>query len=221
MQQAQQSCQKDFEQIETQINTTREAISQFTDHRSEIDQLEAQIQHRRQELDHLLAHQGQLQQSLQQLQTLADEYEDSYKKALKRVDPKKTFEGAQLSGKIDSILRQADLSSSADIDPVKTREGEIFNVRLVLCRMHRAGDNHLVKTRHRLPAGKLTDIFKFSCYSFTGQDDLDKPGYFFRVSFRGCVCDQYVHDDLAFICCSLCPIEPTMTQWAASPISRH
>ena len=77
LQLAQESCQKDFEQIETQINTTREAISQFTDHSSEIDQLEAQIQHRRQELDHLLAHQGQLQQSLQQLQTLADEYEDS------------------------------------------------------------------------------------------------------------------------------------------------
>lgn len=77
LQSAQNSCQKDFEHIETQIQTTRKSISQFTDYRSEIEQLEIQIQHRRQELDHLLAHQGQLQQSLQQLQTLTDEYEAS------------------------------------------------------------------------------------------------------------------------------------------------
>ena len=43
------------------------------------------------------------------------------------MDPSKTFEATQLSGRIDSLLREYGLSSQADIDSVRTREGEIFN----------------------------------------------------------------------------------------------
>jgi hypothetical protein len=62
-------------------------------------------------------------------------YEESYQQALKRVDPEKTFEGAQLSERIDAILRQTGLSSSADIDPVQTRGGEIFNDHTISVRL--------------------------------------------------------------------------------------
>ena len=47
--------------------------------------------------------------------------------ALKLVDPSRTYAASQLSGKIDSLIRQTGLSNQADIDPVRTREGEIFN----------------------------------------------------------------------------------------------
>lgn len=75
----------------------------------------------------------------------ADDYEASYKKALERVDPRKTFDGAQLSEKIDSILRQAGLSSSADIDPVQTREGEIFNDHTIHIRLKRISIAQLIQ----------------------------------------------------------------------------
>ena len=57
----------------------------------------------------------------------SEEYEVDLQKALSRVDPSKTFEATQLSGRIDSLLREYGLSSQADIDSVRTREGEIFN----------------------------------------------------------------------------------------------
>lgn len=75
----------------------------------------------------------------------ADDYEASYNEALKRVDPKKTFAGPQLSGKIDAILRQTDLSSSADIDPVKTREGEVFNDHTIRVRLKRISIAKLIQ----------------------------------------------------------------------------
>lgn len=75
----------------------------------------------------------------------ADDYEISYQKALERVDPNKTFSGAQLSEKIDSLLRQAGLSSSADIDPVKTREGEIFNDHDIRIRLKRISIADLIQ----------------------------------------------------------------------------
>lgn len=64
-----------------------------------------------------------------QRQTLerGPEIDEGLKRALARVDPSKTYAAAQLSGRIDSRLRSADLSGRADIDSVRTREGEIFN----------------------------------------------------------------------------------------------
>ena len=80
----------------------------------------------------------------------ADDYEVSYKKALKRVDPGKTFAGAQLSEKIDSILRQAGISSSADIDPVQTRKGEIFNDHTIRIRLKRVSIAQLIQLNQLL-----------------------------------------------------------------------
>lgn len=47
--------------------------------------------------------------------------------ALERVDPSKTYEGPQLSGRVDSLIRQVGLSGQADINSVRTTELEIFN----------------------------------------------------------------------------------------------
>ena len=80
----------------------------------------------------------------------ADDYENSYKLALQRVDPKKTFEGTQLSEKIDTILRKADLSGSADIDPVQTREGEIFNDHTIRVRLKRISISKLIQLNELL-----------------------------------------------------------------------
>ena len=54
-------------------------------------------------------------------------YREGLEAALQRVDPAKTYSAAQLAGRIDEILRTARLSRSADIDPVRSRQGEIFN----------------------------------------------------------------------------------------------
>ena len=77
-------------------------------------------------------------------------YEESYQLALKRVDPKKTFENTQLSEKIDALLRQTDLSSSADIDPVQTREGEIFNDHTISVRLKRISIAKLIQLNELL-----------------------------------------------------------------------
>ncbi|MGK0309977.1 MAG: hypothetical protein ACJAYS_000808 [Lentimonas sp.] len=69
---------------------------------------------------------------------------------MERVDPKKTFEGAQLSEKIDAILRQAGLSISADIDPVQTREGEIFNDHTIRVRLKRISIAKLIQLNELL-----------------------------------------------------------------------
>ena len=80
----------------------------------------------------------------------ADDYASRLEKALERVDPKKTFKGAQLSEKIDAILRQADLSISADIDPVQTREGEIFNDHTIRVRLKRISIAKLIQLNELL-----------------------------------------------------------------------
>jgi hypothetical protein len=77
-------------------------------------------------------------------------YEENYQQALKRVDPRKTFEGAQLSEKIDAILRKTGLSSSADIDPVQTREGEIFNDHTISVRLKRISIAKLIQLNELL-----------------------------------------------------------------------
>lgn len=77
-------------------------------------------------------------------------FEESYQQALKRVDPKKTFEGARLSEKIDAILRQTNLSRSTDIDPVQTREGEIFNDHTISVRLKRISIAKLIQLNELL-----------------------------------------------------------------------
>jgi len=65
----------------------------------------------------------------------SDLYSEGLARALERVDPSKTYSASQLSGKIDSLLRQAGIVSNADIDPVRTREGEIFNDHYIRVRL--------------------------------------------------------------------------------------
>ncbi|MDQ8207416.1 hypothetical protein QEH52_07845 [Coraliomargarita sp. SDUM461003] len=57
----------------------------------------------------------------------SDFFAEGLATALERVDPSKTYDAAQLSGRVDSLTRQIGLSGQADIDSVRTREGEIFN----------------------------------------------------------------------------------------------
>ena len=64
--------------------------------------------------------------------------------ALKLVDPSKTYAASQLSGKIDSLIRQTGLSNQADIDPVRTREGEIFNDHNLRVRLSRISIAQLI-----------------------------------------------------------------------------
>ena len=55
------------------------------------------------------------------------QYEEQLKAALEKVEPSKTFTAAQLSGKVDEIIRRIQLESKADLDPVQSKSGEIFN----------------------------------------------------------------------------------------------
>lgn len=74
----------------------------------------------------------------------SDFYAEGLKLALERVDPSKTYSAAQLSGKIDSLLRQASLATKADMDPVRTREGEIFNDHNLRVRLSRISIAQLI-----------------------------------------------------------------------------
>ena len=75
----------------------------------------------------------------------SDDYASELARALERVDPKKTYDGQRLSGRIDTLLRQVSLSASADIDPVKTREGEIFNDHNIRVRLNRISIAQLIR----------------------------------------------------------------------------
>ena len=77
---------------------------------------------------------------LQTQQLLIDReasYEEGLEAALQRVEPAKTFSSTQLSGRIDDILRKSRLSSFADIDPVRSKQGEIFNDHNIRVRLAR------------------------------------------------------------------------------------
>lgn len=65
-------------------------------------------------------------------------------RALERVDPSKTYAAARLSGRVDSLLRSAGLSGRADIDSVRTREGEIFNDHNLRVRLNRISIAQLI-----------------------------------------------------------------------------
>lgn len=82
-----------------------------------------------------------------QQQTLArgPEFTAGLERALARVDPSKTFAASQLSERIDRQLRSAGLSGRADIDSVRTREGEIFNDHNLRVRLNRISIDQLIK----------------------------------------------------------------------------
>ena len=70
--------------------------------------------------------------------------------ALERVDPSKTYAANQLSGRIDSLIRQSGLSGQADIDTVRTREGEIFNDHNLRVRLSRISLAQVIKLSNLL-----------------------------------------------------------------------
>jgi hypothetical protein len=72
--------------------------------------------------------------------------------ALERVDPAKTYAASRLSGQVDSIIRQSGLSAQADIDPVRTREGEIFNDHNLRVRLSRISIAQLIQLNKLLSA---------------------------------------------------------------------
>ncbi len=82
----------------------------------------------------------------------SDEYAQGLARALERVDPSRTFAAAQLSGKVDSLLRESRLSGQADIDPVRTREGEIFNDHNLRVRLNRISIAQLIQFNEALRA---------------------------------------------------------------------
>jgi hypothetical protein len=83
---------------------------------------------------------------LEQSQWLAhrDDIAAELARALERVDPARTYSSTQLSGRIDALVREVQLA--ADIDPVRTREGEIFN------------DHHLRVRLSRVSLAKLIEF---------------------------------------------------------------
>ena len=70
--------------------------------------------------------------------------------ALERVDPSKTYAAAQLSGQVDNLVRRTSLSGQADIHPVRTREGEIFNDHNLRLRLSRISIAQLIKLNNLL-----------------------------------------------------------------------
>jgi hypothetical protein len=75
----------------------------------------------------------------------SDFYSAGLTAALERVDPSKTYAAAQLSGHVDSLIRQSNLSGQADIYPVTTREGEIFNDHNLRVSLKRISIAQLIK----------------------------------------------------------------------------
>lgn len=68
----------------------------------------------------------------------ADNYARSAREVIEKLDSQKTFSATQLSGQIDSLLRQSGLSARADMGPVKSRQGEIFNEHTLRVQLKRA-----------------------------------------------------------------------------------
>ncbi|MEM8867277.1 MAG: hypothetical protein AAGC73_03325 [Verrucomicrobiota bacterium] len=87
----------------------------------------------------------------------ADYFASEMDRALARVDPSKTYSAIQLSGRIDTLLRQASLAGKSDIDPVKTIEGEIFNDHNIRVRLNRISIAQLIDF-HKLIAAETPYI---------------------------------------------------------------
>jgi hypothetical protein len=91
-------------------------------------------------------------QTQQQWLDRGDFYTEALNTALERVDPSKTYAASQLSGRVDNLIRQTGLSTQADIDPVRTREGEIFNDHNLRVRLSRISIAQLIKLNNLLSA---------------------------------------------------------------------
>lgn len=89
-------------------------------------------------------------QNQQQWLDRSEQFSIGLANALERVDPQKTYAGSQLSGRVDAILRQVALSGLADIDPVQTREGEIFNDHNIRIRLSRISIAQLIRLNNLL-----------------------------------------------------------------------
>lgn len=70
--------------------------------------------------------------------------------ALERVEPSKTFSASQLAGRIDDIVRQVGLATKAEINPVKTREGEIFDDHNIRVRLRRIDIGQVIDFNSRI-----------------------------------------------------------------------
>ena len=88
----------------------------------------------------------------QQILDRGPEFAEGLKRALARVDPSKTYAASQLSGRVDNLLRSVGLSGRADIDSVRTREGEIFNDHNLRVRLNRISIEQLINFNARLKA---------------------------------------------------------------------
>ncbi len=73
-----------------------------------------------------------------------------YQQALERVEPNKTFSASQLAGRIDDIVRQVGLATKAEINPVKTREGEIFDDHNIRVRLRRIDIGQVIDFNSRI-----------------------------------------------------------------------
>lgn len=91
-------------------------------------------------------------QTQQQWLERSDFYTEALNTALQRVDPSKTYAAAQLSGRVDTLIRQSGLSTQADIDSVRTREREIFNDHELNVRLNRISIAQLVQLNNLLGA---------------------------------------------------------------------
>ncbi len=79
-----------------------------------------------------------------------NQYAEALLSALEKVEPSKTFSAAQLSGKIDAIIRSIKLDEKTDIDPVQTRIGEIFNDHTMRLRLNSVTVSELIKLNENL-----------------------------------------------------------------------
>lgn len=85
-----------------------------------------------------------------QIMERGPEFTEGLRRALERVDPSKTFAATQLSGQIDLLLRNSGLSTQADIDPVRTRGGEIFNDHNLRVQLKRISISQLIQFNNLL-----------------------------------------------------------------------
>lgn len=80
----------------------------------------------------------------------AETYDRSARAVMEKLDSTKTFGATQLSGQIDRLLRESGLSTRADIDPVKSKQGEIFNEHTLRVQLKRTSIAQYVQFNERL-----------------------------------------------------------------------
>lgn len=80
----------------------------------------------------------------------AESIQQNLAEALAMVDPSRTYSASQLTGRIDNLARASRLT--ADIDPVTTRQGQIFNNHRVRVRLNRLSPDALLSFTQSLHA---------------------------------------------------------------------